>query len=265
MSTPTPPEAARRAAGGAAIAPDALPGAPSDGARSARTAPVSFVRHVGAVAWKDLRVELRSREIVYTMAFFAALLVVIFSFAFVKDQGVVAEATPGIVWTTIAFAGTVGLGRAFDREREGDTMRALLLTPASRLSVFLGKSVAITVLIAAVSLVVVPLVTLLFGAPLFAHPLPLLILLVLGALGFSLVGTAFAAMLLRVRSRDVLLPVVLYPILVPMFIAGTKGTAALVADVPDLAAAWYWVQFLGIFDAAFLVVSMWTFESLVIE
>jgi heme exporter protein CcmB len=226
---------------------------------------VSFVRHVGAVAWKDLRVELRSREIVYTMAFFAALLVVIFSFAFVKDQGVVVEATPGIVWTTIAFAGTVGLGRAFDREREGDTMRALLLSPASRLSVFLGKALAITALIVAVAIVVAPMVTLLFGAPLFAEPLPLVALLVLGALGFSLVGTAFAAMLLRVRSRDVLLPVVLYPILVPMFIAGTKGTAALLADVPDLGAAWYWVQFLGIFDAAFLVVSMWTFEALVIE
>jgi heme exporter protein CcmB len=222
---------------------------------------VSFLRHVGAVAWKDLRVELRSREIVYTMAFFAALLVLVFSFAFVQDPKLAASATPGVVW----FAGTVGLGRAFDREREGDTMRALLLTPASRLAVFLGKAISITVLIVSVELVVTPLVAFLFGVPLFEHLVPLTVLLVLGALGFSLVGTAFAAMLLRVRSRDVLLPVVLYPILVPLFIAGTKGTGALLGQTPDLAAAWYWVQFLGIFDAAFLVVSLWTFESLVIE
>lgn len=226
---------------------------------------VSFFRHVGAVAWKDLRVELRSREIVYTMAFFAALLVVVFSFAFVKEQGVVAEATPGIVWVTVAFAGTVGLGRAFEREREGDTMRALLLSPASRLAVFLGKALVIALLIVAVEVVVVPLVALLFGAPMFEHPLPMILLLLGGALGFALVGTVFAAMLLRTRTRDVLLPVVLYPILVPLFIAGTKGTAALVAPVPDLAAAWYWTQFLGVFDAAFFVVSLWTFESLVIE
>lgn len=243
---------------------DAIPVTSEARARST-TGAVSFFRHAGAVAWKDLRVELRSKEIIYTMAFFSALLVVVFSFAFVRDQGVVAEATPGIVWVSIAFAGTIGLGRAFDREREGDTMRALLLAPASRLAVFLGKTVAITALIVLVQALVVPLTALLFGAPLFAHPLPLVLLMLLGAFGFALVGTAFAAMLLRVRSRDVLLPVVLYPILVPLFIAGTKGTAALLAARPDLAAAWYWTQFLGIFDAAFLVVSLWTFESLVIE
>jgi len=190
---------------------------------------------------------------------------VVFSFAFVKEQGVVAEATPGIIWVSVAFAGTVGLGRAFEREREGDTMRALLLAPASRLAVFLGKALVIALLIMAVEAIVVPLVALLFGAPLFEHPLPLACLLVGGAIGFAMVGTVFAAMLLRTRTRDVLLPVVLYPILVPMFIAGTKGTAALVAPVPDLAAAWYWTQFLGVYDAAFLVVSLWTFESLVIE
>jgi heme exporter protein CcmB len=229
------------------------------------TGSVSFFRHVGAVAWKDLRVELRSREIVYTMAFFAALLVVIFSFAFVSATVVISDVVPGIVWSSVAFAGTIGLGRAFDREREGDTMRALLLSPASRLAVFLGKTVSIVAMIIAVELMVAPLVALLFSAPLFDNPAPILTLFVLGAAGFALVGTVFAAMLLRVRSRDVLLPVVLYPILVPLFIAGTKGTAALLATRADLPAAWYWIQFLAIFDGAFFVVSLWTFESLVIE
>jgi heme exporter protein B len=229
------------------------------------TEAVSFLRHAGAVAWKDLRVELRSREIVYTMAFFGALLVIVFSFAFLNEQRLVAAVTPGIVWTSVAFAGTIGLGRAFDREREGDTMRALLLAPASRLSVFLGKAAAIAVLVVAVAVIVVPLVALLFGAPMFRHPGQLALLVVLGALGFAVVGTVFAAMLLRVRSRDVLLPVVLYPILVPLFIAGTKGTAAIVAERADLAASWYWIQFLGVYDLAFLVGALWIFESLVIE
>ena len=224
-----------------------------------------FMHHVGVVAWKDLRVELRSKEILYTMGFFAALLVVVFSFAFVSSPAVMIEAVPGVVWCAMAFAGTVGLGRAFDREREGDTMRALLLSPASRLAVFLGKALSIVLLIVAVEALVAPLAALLFGAPLFDHALPAIVLLVLGAVGFGLVGTVFAAMLLRVRSRDVLLPVVLYPILVPLFIAGTKGTAALLAARPDTGVAWYWIQFLGIFDAAFLAASLWTFESLVIE
>jgi len=106
---------------------------------------------------------------------------------------------------------------------------------------------------------------LLLGAPLFAQPGPLLLDLVLGAIGFSVVGTVFAATLLKVRSRDVLLPVVLYPLLVPLFVAGTSATAAMIAERANMDKAWYWIGFLGMYDAAFLVVSLWVFESLVIE
>jgi heme exporter protein B len=170
-----------------------------------------------------------------------------------------------MLWVAMAFAGTVGLGRAFDREREGDTMRALLLSPAPRLSVFLGKAIAIAVLIAAVAIIVMPLLWLFLQAPVFTHLVPMVVVLVLGAIGFSIVGTVFAAMLLRVRSRDVLLPVVLYPILVPLFIAGTSATAATFPPVPNLDIAWYWIQFLAVYDAIFFGVALWTFESLVIE
>jgi heme exporter protein CcmB len=226
---------------------------------------MSLLRHAGRIAWKDLRIELRSREIVYTMAFFGALIVVVFSFAFPRDLRVVRGAAPGMLWVAIAFAGTLGLGRAFDRERENDTMRALLLSPVPRLAVFLGKAVAICALVLAVTAVCTPLLALFLNAPLFAAPLPLVVVLVLGAVGFSLVGAVFAATLLKVRSRDVLLPVVLYPLLIPLFVAGTSATEALIAEKIDVAAAWSWIRFLGIYDAVFLVVSVWTFESLVIE
>lgn len=222
-----------------------------------------FFRLVGAVAAKDLRVELRSREVVYTMAFFATVIVVVFSFAFVKDQRALVEAVPGVAWAAVVFAGTIGLGRAFDREREGDTMRALLLTPAPRLAVFAGKTVAVTALVLAVEIVVLPLCLLFFNVDLGAAVLDLGLVLVLGAIGFAVVGTVFAAMLLRVRSRDVLLPVVLYPILVPMIMAGTKATGALLAGNGD--DAWFWTQFLAAYDAVFVVVAVWTFEALVIE
>jgi ABC-type transport system involved in cytochrome c biogenesis permease component len=144
-------------------------------------------------------------------------------------------------------------------------MRALLLAPVPRLAVFLGKTLAIAVLVLAVAAVCAPLIALLLDVPLFAEPGPLVLALVLGAIGFAAVGTVFAATLLKVRSRDVLLPVILYPLLVPLFVAGTKATAALIAAPTDLDAAWYWIGFLGIFDAAFLVLSLWVFESLVIE
>lgn len=225
----------------------------------------SLVRQAARVAWKDLRIELRSREIAYTMAFFGALLVVIFTFAFPRDARAVRGSVPGMLWTSIAFTGTIGLGRAFDRERENDTMRALLLAPVPRLAVFLGKAVATALLILGVSAVCGPLLAVFLDAPLFKFPLEMGLIILFGAIGMAVVGSVFAATLLKVRSRDVLLPVILYPLLVPLFVAGSKCTAGLVAEIPNLDAAWYWIQFLGIYDAVFLVVSLWIFESLVIE
>jgi heme exporter protein B len=225
----------------------------------------SFLGQTARVAWKDLRVELRSKEIVMTMVFFATLLVLIYSFAFPRDIRAVRGAAPGMLWVALAFTGTIALGRAFDRERENDTMRALLLAPVPRLAVFLGKAVAMSLLILAVAVVVVPLLALWLNAPMFNYPGPLALVVVLGAIGIAFIGSVFAATLLKVRSRDVLLPVILYPLLVPLFVAGTKTTAALVGEVPNLDVAWFWIRFLGIYDAVFLVLSLWTFESLVIE
>lgn len=226
---------------------------------------MALIRHAIRVAAKDLRIELRSREILYTMGFFGALLVVIFSFSFPRKDDVVRAAVPGMLWVSIALAGTVGLGRAFDRERENDTMRALLLAPVPRLAVFLGKAIGIALLVLAVAVVVTPLLALFLSAPLFEHPGPLALLLLLGAIGFANVGSVFAATLLKVRSRDVLLPVILYPLLVPLFVAGTSATEALVQVQPNLDEAWYWIGFLSVYDGAFLVMSLWIFESLVIE
>jgi heme exporter protein B len=226
---------------------------------------MGLLRQAARIAWKDLRIELRSREIVYTMVFFGALLVVIFTFAFPRDARAVRGSVPGMLWTAIAFTGTIGLGRAFDRERENDTMRALLLAPVPRLAVFLGKALATALLVLAVAAVCAPLLAVFLDAPLFAYPVPLVLIVVLGATGIAVTGSVFAATLLKVRSRDVLLPVILYPLLVPLFVAGTKCTAALVAEIPNFDAAWYWIQFLGIYDVVFLVVSVWIFESLVIE
>jgi heme exporter protein B len=224
---------------------------------------MSILQQAARIAWKDLRIELRSREIIYTMTFFGGLLAVVYSFVFPESSDLIKLAVPGMLWVSIAFAGTIGLSRAFDRERENDTMRALLLAPVPRLAVFLGKAVAIAVLVLGVAVVVTPLLALLLDAKLFDDPGPLALSLLLGAIGFAVVGSVFSAALIKVRSRDVLLPVILYPLLIPLFVAGTSICAGLLSGNPEK--VWYWMGFLGIYDAAFLVVSLWIFESMVIE
>ena len=236
---------------------------------------MGFLRHVAIVAWKDLRVELRTREILYTTLFFATMVVLIFTFAFIEviDEQ---EASPyllkvktfgdpsaAILWVAVAFSGLLALGRAFDREREGDTIRALLLSPASRGALFLGKAVGVALFLLVVEAVVVPMIGFFFQAPVFEHLGLLALLLGLATVGFAVVGSSFAAMLMRARMREVLLPVILYPILVPVLMAGSKGTAALFQN--DVEPALFWAQFLLVFDAIFLTVALWAFESLVIE
>lgn len=229
---------------------------------------MDFLRHVATIAWKDLRVELRSREILFNMAFFAAMIVILFSFAFLKETKdgeivKVAEIAPGFLWIAVLFSATLGMARAFDRERESDTMRGLLLSPAPRAALFLGKAVGLFLLMAMVEVVVVPLIWFFFQAPIFADPLAISVLVTLTTAGVAVVGSVFAAMLMRTRARDVLLPVVLYPILVPLFIAAIKGTSGIL--VGDSQQAWFWIRFLLVYDSAFIVAALWTFESVVIE
>ena len=220
---------------------------------------ISVMRSAWLIAAKDLRVESRSRELAYTTLFFAVTAVLIFAFSFVQEDSTVpAGAASGILWVTLTFSGTIALTRTFEREREHDTLRGLLLSPVERPAVYLGKLFAVLLLLASVEAVLVPLTGLFFQAPLGRAPGMLFGLLATGTLGFAAVGTLFAAMLVRARSRDVLLPVVLFPIVVPVIIAGVRGTNAIFAAEPDLAVAQMWLAMLVSFDAVFLSLALWT-------
>lgn len=224
-----------------------------------------FARVVLLVMRKDLTIEIRSREILYTTIFFAVSCVLVFAFAFVKEGEPLGDAAAGILWIAIAFAGTLALGRAFERERHAETLRALMLAPAARPAIYVGKLLAILALLFAAELIIVPLVALLFSAPFFTRPLLLAGLLVSGTVGFAAVGTLFAAMLVRARSRDVLLPVLLYPITIPVIIAGVRGTASLLQPVVDVDVIVMLLSMLVAFDVVFLTLSLWTFEPLMTE
>jgi heme exporter protein B len=225
----------------------------------------AFFRVAWIVMRKDLTVEVRSREIVYTTLFFAVSCVLVFAVSFVRDGRALEDAAAGILWIAIAFAGTLALGRTFEHERHTETLRALMLAPCDRPAIYIGKLAGILALLAAVELVVVPLVALLFQAPLFARPLLMLGLLGCGTTGFAAVGTLFAAMLTRARSRDVLLPILLYPVTIPVMIAGVRGTMALAQPAPDVAMAGLWLSLLLCFDVVFVTLALWTFEPLMTE
>ena len=224
-----------------------------------------FARVVWLVLRKDFTVELRSLEIVYTSLFFAVSCVLIFAFALVQEGRAPEGGAAGILWIAIAFAGTLALGRTFERERQSETLRALLLAPAARPAIYVGKLLGIVALLIGAELVLVPLVALLFQAPLLARPLWLAVILILGTIGFAAVGTLFAAMLVRVRSRDVLLPVLLYPITVPVIIAGVRATAALLQPEVDAGIIWFWLALLACFDVVFVTLALWTFEPLMTD
>lgn len=214
---------------------------------------------------KDFAIELKSYEILSTTLFFAVSCVAIFSFAFVREGQAPVDAAAGILWIAIAFSGTLALGRTFERERYGETLKALLLAPAPRPAIYLGKLLGIMTLLFATELIVVPMVAFLFSAPFFERPLLLVALLALGTLGYASVGTLFAAMLVRARTRDVMLPILLYPITIPVIIAGVRGTSALLASPVDEPVAMLWIGLLSFFDVVFVTLSLWTFEPLMTE
>jgi len=224
-----------------------------------------FLRTAWLVLRKDVAIEAKSWEVVTTTLFFAVACVLIFAVAFVKEGRPVEDAAAGILWIAIAFSGTLALGRTFERERYGETLRALLLAPAPRTALYVGKLLGMLVLLAVAEALLVPMIALLFQATLFSRPVLLAGLLAGGTIGFSAVGTLFAAMLVRARSRDVLLPVLLYPIIIPVIIAGVRGTAALLGAEPDEPTAIMWIGILAAFDTVFVTLALWTFEPLMTE
>ena len=224
-----------------------------------------FVRTTLLVLRKDFAIERRSLEIFVTTLFYAVACVLVFSFGLVKEGRAPTDVAAAILWIAIAFAGTLALGRTFERERYGETIRALLAAPAPRPALYVGKLLGVVFLLAVAEAILVPLIGVLFAAPFFAKPLAFVALLAAGTIGFATVGTLFAAMLMRTRSRDVLLPILLYPITIPVIICGVRGTAALLATPADEPMAIMWLGILVAMDTVFMTIALWTFETLMID
>lgn len=221
-----------------------------------------FVRQVLTIAAKDLRVEWRSREILYTMVLFAVMLVVIFSFAISGGAEVQEhEVAGGILWVAVAFTGTLGLGRIFERERDGETIDALMLSPIPRGALYFGKLLGTLSYLLITEAVFIPLLVGLFHLRVEAPGL-LIAVALLGTLGYAVVGSLFAAALMRVRGRAVMLAILTYPIVTPVIVAGTKATAALLSQPINIDGAMIWLHLLIAFDVVFLLLAPLIFGAL---
>jgi heme exporter protein B len=226
-----------------------------------------WLRSAAGIAAKDLAIEWHSREIIYTMGFLATLVVLIFSFALVAGQD--AQLGPGLIagilWVAVLFSGTVALARTFDREREGEAIRSLLLSPVPRSAIYAGKLAASACIMFLVELIVTPLVGVFFSARVADHAAWLALQLLLGTIGFCAAGVVFSAALLRARSRDALLGALLFPVVVPVLTGGARGTTVLLdADAPDLGGAVFWTLFIAVVDVVFVAVGIWAFEPVAV-
>ncbi len=223
---------------------------------------MAYFRQVWAILRKDIAAELHTREMVSAMLVFSALATLVFSFALDLRGALARAAAPGVLWSTVAFAGTLGLSRSLARERLTGCIDGLLLTPADRSAIFFGKALGNLAFIAVVEALLLPLFTILFDV-LMLRPAVLLVT-GLGTVGYAAVGTLLAAIAVNTRAREVMLPILLLPLAIPALIAAVQATAGLLEGAA-LADVGGWVRLLVAYDLIIIAVSMVTFGYVVEE
>jgi len=222
----------------------------------------SFLRAVAAVAWKDLAAELRSRELLSAMLVFSLLVILIFNFALELDIATRRSVTSGVLWTTFAFAGTLGLNRSLAVEKDRGCLDGLLLAPVDRSAIYFGKVISNLAFMLIVEAIVLPVYSLLYNTNLF-HP-GLLAVILLGSIGYTAVGTLLSSMAVQTRTRDVMLPILLFPVAVPVLISAVKASSGYLTG-----AAWEeilpWLNLLIAYDVIFTAIAFMVFDYVVDE
>ncbi len=221
-----------------------------------------YWRAVGAVAWKDLRAEIRSRELINSMVLFTFMTVMVFSLALELDKEARQTTVAGVLWVTIVFAGLIGLSRSLAAEKDRGSLDALLLAPVDRSALFFGKMIGNLLFVLVIALVLLALLTVLFNVTLLK---PLLILVVLlGTIGFTTAGTLLSSMSVHARAREAMLPIILMPVVLPVLISAVRASTAILEGLPR--ADWFpWVQLLVVADAIFLAAGYGLFDYVVEE
>lgn len=221
----------------------------------------AFIK-IFAIFWKDLLNELRTKEIIVSVLVFVLLVVVIFNFAFETGIEGTETVASGILWVALAFGGVIGFNRTFAIEKENSRLEGLMLCPVDRAVIYWGKLAGIFSFMLVIAVVITPIFLALFNLPVFLPRLALIIILAI--LGFSAVGTLFSALAVNTQARDIMLPVLFLPVVVPIIISAVEATGPVLAGEPwgEIST---WLQILIAFDIIYLVVATLIFEFIIEE
>ena len=228
---------------------------------STRPSPPSFLRAAWIVFAKDLAIEARTREIVTTAGFFAALVAILASVSFYAGPDTTVRVAPGAMWLAIAFSSVLALGRTWQREREEAAMTGLLVAPIARASIFLGKAMGVFAFVTAIECIVVPVVALFFHVELLDVIVSLACVVGLGTIGVAAAGTLFGAMTVRTQARDLVLATVLFPLLSPTLLSGVAATREIFALVQSMHPPGAWEQLVEVQDYLVLLA---TFDAVAV-
>jgi len=222
----------------------------------------NYWKAIAAITWKDLAAELRSRELLSAMLVFSLLVILIFNFALELDIATRRTVTSGVLWTTFAFAGTLGLNRSMAVEKDRGCLDGLLLAPVDRSAIYFGKAISNLAFMLIVEAIVLPIYSVLYNVNLFQPGLLLVILL--GSVGYVAVGTLLSSMAVQTRTRDVLLPILLFPVVVPILIAAVKASGGYLtgANMDEILP---WLNLLIAYDVIFTAIAFMVFDYVVEE
>lgn len=217
---------------------------------------------IGAILWKDLAVEWRSRQLLSAMLVFSLLVILIFNFALELDARARQNVTAGVLWATFAFAGTLGLNRTMAIEKERDALEGLLLAPLARSAVYFGKLLANLIFMLIVETITLPAYGLLYNVNVLSGGL--LLVIFLGSLGYAAVGTLLAGMAVQTRMRDLLLPVLLFPVVIPLLVAAVRASTAFL-NMLEMEYIWPSLNLLITYDVIMLALAYMFFDYVVEE
>ncbi|MBC8180651.1 heme exporter protein CcmB [candidate division KSB1 bacterium] len=223
---------------------------------------ILVLKTIMAITWKDILSEFRSRDTLSSMMIFCLIVVIIFNFMFEPGSTNVREMVPGILWIAITFAGILGLNRSFIYEVDHGSLLGLLLCPVDHYVIYLGKMIGNFIFMLIMEIILIPLLIIFFNLNIFSILLPLSLVVFLGTLGFAAVGTLLSAISVNTRAREILLPVLLFPVVIPILLAAVKSTTILI-NGGTLSDTISWIKILSGFDIVFLVLSSLLFEFVV--
>lgn len=223
-----------------------------------------FLRQIGTVAAKDLRSELRTKEALNASLSFALVILLLFSFAFEPTSEMTREISGGLLWLVFAFAGALVLNRSFARELENDCLDALIASPVPPPALFLGKAAANYVLLLGIEIVCLPVFGVFYNVSWARQPLWLLLVLLMASWGIAVVGTVFSALTVNMRLRELMLPMLVYPILIPCLMAAMQLTTPLLAGQPVEGDLLAWLRLLAGFDIIFTALAVMLIDTVLI-